>query len=105
MVLAETPTWYSDEAQRAEDERANDELKQQGLTSPRGLHPGLVATIEAVARPTLEYYGWIDGGFEGKALTYTLLAGAAGNEGFVLAKHGEYEGVVLASVRPDEVLD
>ena len=104
-VLAETPTWYSDEAQRAEDERTNEELAKQGLFGPRGMDPGFVATIEAVARPHLEYYGWIDGGFQGKPVSYRLLGGSAGGEAFVLAKHEELDVVVIESTRPGEVLD
>ncbi|MFE0019980.1 ESX secretion-associated protein EspG [Amycolatopsis sp. NPDC059021] len=105
LILAEVPTWYSDEAQRGEDERTNAELAEQGLFGPRGMHPGFVATLEAVARPQLEYYGWIDGGYDGKSLSYSLLAGSAGGEGFVLAKHGEYDQVVLASLHPGEALE
>ena len=105
LVLSETPTWYSDEAQRAEDELANAELAKAGLTGPRGLDTGLVATLEAVARPQTEFYGWIDGGYQGKPISYRLLGGSAGREGFVLAKHEEMDVVVLAAVRPDEVLD
>ncbi|MCR6489510.1 ESX secretion-associated protein EspG [Amycolatopsis sp. OK19-0408] len=104
-VLAETPTWYSEEAQRAEDERVNAELAKAGLFGPRGMHPGFVATIEAVARPQLEYYGWVDGGFQGKPVSYRLLAGSAGGEAFVLAKHEELDVVVLESSRPGELLD
>lgn len=104
-VLSERPTWYSDEAQRAEDERTNAELAKAGLFGPRGMHPGFVATIEAMARPQLEYYGWIDGGFQGKPVSYRLLAGSAGGEAFVLAKHEELDVVVLESSRPGELLD
>ncbi|SDX30365.1 EspG family protein [Amycolatopsis xylanica] len=104
-VLAETPTFYDQSAQRKEDDRVNAELARYGLFGPRGLDSGLKATLEAVARPQLEYYAWIDGGYEGKALKYTLLAGSAGGEGFVLARNPEHEGVVLASVKPSEVLE
>ncbi|MGA6162987.1 ESX secretion-associated protein EspG [Amycolatopsis magusensis] len=103
-VLSSTPTWLSEEAQRAEDEKTNAELARYGLAGRRGLDPGFVAVIEAIARPQLEYFAWIDGGFEGKPLKYTLLAGSAGGEGFVLARNPAAEGIVLASVRPDEVL-
>jgi hypothetical protein len=104
-VLADKPAWYSDEAQRAEDERVNAELTKAGLFGPRGMHPGFVATIEAVARPQLEYYGWVDGGFQGKPVSYRLLAGSAGGEAFVLAKHEQLDAVVLESTQPREVLD
>ncbi|MFI9449108.1 ESX secretion-associated protein EspG [Amycolatopsis sp. NPDC052450] len=103
-ILSETPTWYDEDAQRAEDERTNEELARQGLFGARGLHPGFKATLEAIARPSLEYYGWVDGGFEGKALSFSLLAGSAGGEGFVLARHSEHDGIALASVRPEELL-
>ena len=104
-VLAETPTWYSDEAQRKEDELANEELARFGLSGRRGVNPGLLATVEAVARPQVEYYGWIDGGYDGASLSYTLLAGSAGGEAFVLARNTEHEGVVLASLKPAELLE
>lgn len=104
-VLSDTPTWYSDEAQRAEDERVNAELAKQGLFGSRGMHPGFVATIEAIARPQLEYFGWIDGGYQGKALSYRLLGGSAGGEAFVLAKHEENDVVVIESTRPAELLE
>jgi EspG family len=104
-VLAETPMFYDDTAQREEDERVNAELARQGLTGPRGLDAGLRATLDAVARPQLEYYGWVDGGYEGRPLRYTLLAGSSGREAFVLARNTEHEGVVLVSVQPEELLE
>jgi hypothetical protein len=104
-VLAETPTWYSEEAQRKEDELANEELARFGLSGRLGVDPGLLATVEAVARPQIEYYGWIDGGYDGASLSYTLLAGSAGGEAFVLARNSEHEGVVLASLQPAELLE
>ncbi|MBN6035654.1 ESX secretion-associated protein EspG [Amycolatopsis sp. 195334CR] len=103
-VLSSTPVWLSEEAQRAEDERTNAELARYGLAGRRGIDPGFIAVVEAIARPQLEYFAWVDGGFEGKPLKYTLLAGSAGGEAFVLARNPEAEGVVLASVRPEEVL-
>jgi hypothetical protein len=104
-VLAETPTWYGDEAQRAENERANEELARQGFLDRRGVNAGLLATLEAVARPQVEYYGWIDGGYDGKSLSYTLLAGGSGPEAFLLARNTQHEGVVLASIKPHELLE
>jgi hypothetical protein len=101
----ETPTWYSDEAQCKEDELANEELARFGLSGRRRVNPGLLATVEAVARPQVEYYGWIEGGYDGASLSYTLLAGSAGGEAFVLARNTEHEGVVLASLKPAELLE
>lgn len=103
-VLASTPVWEDEGARQRADELANAELARQGFFGRSGMDPGLRATVEAIARPTLEYYAWIDGGHEGKPLHYTVLAGAAGGEAFVLARNTEYEGVVLASPHPGELL-
>ncbi|MEU6644934.1 ESX secretion-associated protein EspG [Saccharomonospora sp. NPDC046836] len=104
-VLASAPIWEDDRAQRAAAERANQELQGYGLYARGGVHPGLQATVEAVARPALEYFAWINGGYDGQALNYTVLAGVAGNEAFVLARNTDHEGVVLASLRPQELLE
>jgi hypothetical protein len=104
-VLASTPTWLSDQARRAEDARADAELSKYGLAGRRGVDPGLMATVDTIARPAEEYYAWVQGGYDGRALNYTVLAGSAGGEAFVLARNTEHEGIVLASLRPDEVLD
>ncbi|RZQ65055.1 ESX secretion-associated protein EspG [Amycolatopsis suaedae] len=104
QILASTPTWLSEDAQRKENERADKELAGAGLAGRRGVDPGLLATVDAIARPQLEYYAWINGGYDGKSLDYNLLAGAAGAEGFVLARNTKQEGVVVASVHPSELL-
>ncbi|SFA80439.1 EspG family protein [Amycolatopsis marina] len=104
-VLASTPTWLGNQARRAEDARADAELSKYGLAGSRGIDPGLQATVDAIARPALEYYAWIQGGHDGQAVNYTLLAGSAGGEAFVLARNTDHEGIVLVSVRPDEMLD
>ncbi|MBK1784614.1 ESX secretion-associated protein EspG [Prauserella cavernicola] len=104
-VLASTPVWEDERARRAADERADAELRGYGLYGRGGVHSGLQATLDAVARPAVEYFGWINGGHDGKPLNFTLLAGSAGGEGFVLARNTDHEGVVLVSVRPEEILD
>ncbi|MEU3272231.1 ESX secretion-associated protein EspG [Saccharomonospora sp. NPDC006951] len=104
-VLARTRVWEGSGARRRADEKANAELRRYGLLGRGGVDSGLIATIDAVARPSIEYYAWIDGGYDGKALSYTLLAGGAGAEGFVLARNTKHEGIVLVSLRPDELID
>ena len=104
-VLASTPVWESAEAKRAAADRANAELARYGLAGRGGVSRGLLATVEAITRPQVEYYGWITGGHDGRPLNYTVLAGSAGGEGFVLARNTDHEAVVLVSVRPDELLE
>lgn len=104
-VLASTPTWQSDEAKRSATDRADAELAGYGLAGRDGVDRGLLATVDALIRPQVEYYGWITGGHDGKPVNYTLLAGSAGGEGFVLARNTDHEGVVLVSLRPDQLLE
>ncbi|OZM72722.1 ESX secretion-associated protein EspG [Amycolatopsis antarctica] len=104
-VLASTPVWQSPEAKRAATDRANAELAGYGLAGRGGIDRGLLATVQAVARPQVEFYGWITGGHDGKPVNYTLLAGSAGGEGFVLARNTDHEGVVLVSLRPDQLME
>ena len=105
-VLAEGHTWKSDEVLGEQHRRAQSELSRVGLQSRTGTDRGLLATIDAIARPSLEYYAWIAGGYDGKALNYTLLAGVGGNgTAFVLGRNTDAEAVVLATVSPNEVLD
>lgn len=103
-TLAKGATWYSQEAQNVLDQRAVEDLGEQGLAGPRGIHPALMATVEAIARPQLEYYGWVKGAHEGKPLDMTVLAGSAG-EAFVLLNNSQTNKVILASVPSQELLD
>ncbi|WP_019812681.1 ESX secretion-associated protein EspG [Saccharomonospora saliphila] len=104
-VLASTPVWEDERARRQADERAHAELARHGLSGPSGPDEELEATVEAIARPALEYFAWINGGHEGATVNYTVLAGVSGGEAFVLARDTDGGAVVLASVPPAEVLD
>lgn len=104
-VFGTSSTWYSDEAERANQQRALAELTSLGLAGNRGIHPGLLATVDAIARPALEYYGWIAGGHDGRDVNFTVLAGGGAGEAFLLARNVERDFTVLATVRPTELLD
>lgn len=104
-VLAETPVWRSEEARRAEQERVNTELAHLGLIGPRGIDPDLEALVDTLARPTLEYYAWVQGNVEGQEASYTLLAGSAGVAAFILARNTERETVALSAIPREELLN
>lgn len=104
-VLASTPTWEDERGRKLADERADAELARLGLHDGRSVHPGLTATVEAIARPALEYYAWINGGIEKQALNYTVLAGTASGEAFVLVRNSDANTVALGSVHPNELME
>lgn len=104
-VLAGTPTWEDERARTKADERANTELARLGLYDGRNVHPGLKATVEAIARPALEYYAWINGGIDNQRLNYTVLAGTAAGEAFVVVRHSDANRVAFGSVHPNELME
>ncbi|WP_028663211.1 ESX secretion-associated protein EspG [Saccharomonospora halophila] len=104
-VLATTPVWEDERARRQAAERADGELARLGLHGPSGPDREFDATMTAVARPAVEYFGWVNGGYENQPLNYTVLVGAANGEGFVLAHNTDNDVVVLASVPPNDLLD
>lgn len=105
-TLNKGATWYSAEAQKKLDHQAEQELASLGLAGPRGIHPGLLATVNAIAHPQLEYYGWVGGPHEGETLNLTILAGTgAGGEAFVVVRNIDRGFVVLANVPTHELLD
>ncbi|WP_020669131.1 ESX secretion-associated protein EspG [Amycolatopsis nigrescens] len=103
-TLASTPTWYSAEASRELDEQVNAVLTEHGLLTARGMDRGLIATVEAIAKPELEYYGWFEGEFPDAPANFTVYAGSAGGGAFVLLRTVGDEVVVVAPERPEELL-
>jgi hypothetical protein len=64
-------------------QRAAGELERAGLFDQRGgLHPDLASTFQVLARPNVEFYGWI--ATQQPARDFSVLA-AAGGDGAVLA--------------------
>lgn len=104
-VLANGRTWHSDDTLGEQDRLAHAELDGTGLRARSGVDQGLLNTIDAVAHPTTEYYGWIAGGYNGESLNYSVLAGLGAGEAFVLARNTDTEAVVLVTVQPDKLLE
>lgn len=82
--------------------RAGEELSRAGLfDSARGVHPDLLDTFRALAKPAVEFFGWIGDRQHPKAMS--ALAIAAGNEGMLAVLNGNALG--LHPVRPDTLAD
>ena len=58
-VLVDTPVWRDEEAGREALHSATGELAQSGLLLGRDLHHDLRDTLNLLARPSIEYYGWV----------------------------------------------
>lgn len=104
-VLSGTRSWYGDEAVGEDGRRAHGELEGVGLFSNGAIDPGLLNTIDAVAHPTIEYYGWIAGGYEGRPLNYTLLVGLGAGEAFALGRNIDADAISIATIYPNELLE
>jgi hypothetical protein len=79
-------------------ERAAAELERSNLFDRRGgLHPDLLATFGLLARPSVEFYGWI--ATERPPANFSAVAAARGNDA-VLAVLDE-DVLTLTPLRPD----
>jgi EspG family len=98
-VLAATPVWRDDEAQREANQRAWAELTQQGLTVARQLEPGFRGTLIALMRPAVEFFGWIST----PNGTIGVLVAASGNESVLVVRADQMAW--LHPTRPDTLAE
>jgi ESX secretion-associated protein EspG len=103
-TLADTPTWYDENARRILDQQVNAVLAQHGLMGPRGMDRDLLVLLEAISRPQLEYYGWFEGRFENAPTNFSVLAGSGNGGAFVLVRMVKEDTVIVAPERPEELL-
>ena len=104
-VLAYTPVWLDDTASRARDARAHAELTRRGLMSDGRLDPECDDVIGALVRRDRELYGWIDTVASGRLRRFSVLAGSAHQQGFLLVQDHETGTVTLAPLDPDDLVD
>lgn len=104
-TLEKGATWYSREVLQQLDAEIHAELAQVGLAGDNGVHPDLLATVEAIAHPELEYYGWFSSVHDGAPVDLSAFAGSGRGEAFTLVNNEAAGVVVLASVPARELLD
>ena len=100
-VLADTVVWLDEDSQREADQNARAVLADQGLISRSGLHPELRQWVTVLARPEVEFYGWITG----PQLEISVLATATRNMGILLVRDTTAETVRVHPVHPDGLRD
>jgi hypothetical protein len=98
-TLAGVAYWHDDEGQRDALNRASGELAQQGLLAGRDLDPDFRDTLNLLARPSVEYYGWIST-TDGETTTHlsVLLAGTD-QDAIMVVREGDK--IQLSAARPD----
>ncbi|WP_101436750.1 ESX secretion-associated protein EspG [Amycolatopsis echigonensis] len=105
-AIGETAAFYVPEDQRKLDEQVNRGLQQAGLMGPHGLDRDLLALIESISHPQLEYYGWFDGQFEdGSPANFSALVGSGNGGGFGLVRVGDKPTVAVTRQRPELLLE
>ncbi|WP_312878650.1 ESX secretion-associated protein EspG [Amycolatopsis echigonensis] len=105
-VIGETAAFYVPEDQRRLDEQVNAGLQQAGLMGPRGIDRDLLALIDSISHPHLEYYGWFDGQFDdGSPANFSALVGSGNGGGFGLVRVGREPRVAVTRQRPELLLE
>ncbi|MBB4687291.1 ESX secretion-associated protein EspG [Amycolatopsis jiangsuensis] len=106
QVIGETAAFYVPEDERKLDESVNAGLMQAGLMGPRGMDRDLLALIESISHPHLEYYGWFNGQFEdGSPANFSALVGSGNGGGFGLVRVNGQQTVAVTRQRPERLLE
>lgn len=106
QIIAETGAFYEPGAERKLDQEVNAALTKAGLMGPRGMDRDLLALIESLSQPHLEYYGWFDGQFgDGSPANFGALVGSGNGGGFGLVRVTDQPHVTVTRQRPDLLLE
>lgn len=106
QVIGETAAFYVPEDERKLDEQVNAGLRQAGLMGPRGMDRDLLALIDSLSHPHIEYYGWFDGEFsDGSPATFSALVGSGNGGGFGLVRVSGMPTIAVTRQRPDRLLE
>jgi len=105
-VIGETAAFYDPDAERRLDQEVNAALTSAGLMGPRGMDRDLLALLDSISHPHLEFYGWFDGQFEdGSPSNFGALVGSGNGGGFGLVRVGGSPTLALTRQRPELLLD
>lgn len=87
-TLVDVPSWRDETAEREALGSATTELTQRGLLVGRDLHPDLRAALNLLARPSMEYYGWIAYTEEDRQVNIAVLVAATGQDAMLVVRDG-----------------
>jgi hypothetical protein len=90
-VLVDTVYWLDEEGERQALQRAGDDMAMNGVLMGRDLSPDFRETLQIVARPNVEYFGWI--GLrpteERAESNLAVLAASVGQDGVLVVRDGD----------------
>lgn len=87
-ILVDTAMWRDENEERAALHGATGELAQAGLLAGRDLHPDLRDTLNLLARPSMEYYGWISYIDGDRDVNIAVLIAAIGGDAMLVVRDG-----------------
>lgn len=90
-TLVDVPAWRDDAAEHEALGSATAELAQRGLLVGRDLHADLRDTLNLLARPSMEYYGWIayTDPEDDRSVSLAVLVAAIGQDAILVVRDGQ----------------
>ena len=90
-VFVGTQYWLDEEGERQALQRAGDDMAMHGLLMGRDLSPDFRETLAILARPNVEYFGWIGTlpSNESDGTNIAVLAASAGDGGVLAVRDGD----------------
>jgi len=88
-TLVDVPAWRDDAAEQEALANATAELAQRGLLVGRDLHADLRDALNLLARPSMEYYGWIGYTEEDRTVSLAVLVAAVGQDAIHVVRDGQ----------------
>jgi EspG family len=90
-VLVDTVFWLDEEGERQALQRAGDDMAMHGLLMGRDLAPDFRDTLNVLARPSVEYFGWIgvNETESSKVSNIAVLAVSVGQDAVLVTRDGD----------------
>jgi hypothetical protein len=88
-TLVDVPAWRDEDALRAELHAATGDLARQNLLAGRDLDADFRDSLNLLARPSIEYYGWIAYTDGEQHTNITVLAVASGTDALLVVRDGQ----------------
>ncbi|HEX4223800.1 MAG TPA: ESX secretion-associated protein EspG, partial [Pseudonocardiaceae bacterium] len=90
-IFVDTTYWLDEEGERQALQRAGDDMAMHGVLMGRDLSPDFREALEILARPNVEYFGWIGvrPTDERSETNIAVLAASVGQDGVLAIRDGD----------------